>query len=202
MKNTKKFLGINGMDAVVIKLGSLLSKLQGIKLTGTLILFLIIGFGFTACGESGDDGGNGGGNWNGDYQTYGTTNYTKLDLNAKTITGVYKRGDGYSNWDGSAVISNVSVGGTSSFPSVSGTINHSGQWAYVFSDSKKIGVIYTWTMSTGSYTETDTKLFIGSTKKSDMSLWRPSDGTNPAEAVDLSDVEPIEDYYINATKEN
>ena len=85
MKMTKKFLGINGMDAVVIKpkrsLRSLLAsgKLQGIKLTGNLnraclqakvpllmlILFLIIGFGFTSCGGDGDGGGGGGGSGGG-----------------------------------------------------------------------------------------------------------------------------------------
>ena len=175
------------------------------ELLRIIAMVAIIGFGFTSCGDGGDGSGSGdgGGNWNGDYQHYGTTNFTKIDLNAKTITGVYKRGNGYSNWAGSAVISNVSIGSTSSFPSVSGNISHSGKWAYVFSGSKKIGVIYTWTMSTGgSYSETDTTILIGSTNKSDISLWIPSDGTNPAAAVDLSDVELIEDFYIKATKEN
>jgi len=52
MKKSFKFLGISGRDAAVTKWGSLCNKLQGLKLTGRLILILIIGFGVTACPDS------------------------------------------------------------------------------------------------------------------------------------------------------
>ena len=76
-----------------------------------------------SCG--GDDDGNTGGtlNWNGEYQTYGTINKTKVDFTAKTITGAYDSKGG--TWDGSAVISNVTVGSTTDFPPISGSISHS-----------------------------------------------------------------------------
>jgi hypothetical protein len=157
---------------------------------------LILSLGLIGCADPDDSSSSA--NWDGEYQVKYTTNITKLDLKAKTITGLYKNNE----WDGSAVISNVSVGDAADFPSLSGTINHSGKWAYVYSDSKKIGVIYTWTMSTGgSYNETEISLLIGSNEKNDIRLWVPSDGSRPNEKIDLSDVEIIDNYSINASRE-
>jgi len=84
------------------------------KVLGVIALVAVIGFGVATCGD--DDSGGGGGtlNWNGEYQTYGTTNKTKVDLKAKTITGVYNSKGG--TWNGSTVISNVTVGNTTDFP--------------------------------------------------------------------------------------
>ena len=179
------------------------------KVLGIIALVAVIGFSMASCG--GDDGGNNDGgnnnngsnnggtpNWNGEYQTYGTTNKTKVDFAAKTITGVYDSKDG--TWNGSTVISNVTVGSTTDFPPTSGNITHSGKWAYVNVGSEKIGVIYTWVMSMSGHKETDYKLLIGSTNKNDMSLWTPSDGSKPNAAVDLSDV-VSKGYYIDTRKE-
>jgi len=58
MRRTLKVLGICSRDAAVIKSGSLCSKLQGLKLTGVLVLILIIGFGVTACPEPDDSSSN------------------------------------------------------------------------------------------------------------------------------------------------
>jgi len=168
------------------------------KILGIIALAAVIGFGFVSCG--GDDGGGGSGgkvNWNGEYQTYGTTNKTIVDFAAKTITGYYS--EDYT-WNGSAVISNVTLGSTSDFPTLSGSITHSGKWAYVNVGNEKIGIIYTWTMSMSGYKETDYKLLIGSTNKNDISLWTPNDGSDPAAAVVLSDV-VNKGYYLDTQKE-
>ena len=169
-----------------------------LKVLGVIALVAVIGFGFVSCG--GDDSSSGGGtvNWNGEYQTYGTTNKTKVDITAKTITGVYDHKGG--TWNGSTVISDVTIGSTTDFPPISGSISHSGKWAYVNIGTEKIGVIYTWVMSMSGYKETNYKLLIGSTNKNDISLWTPSDGSNPRDAVDLSDV-VSKGYYIDTRKE-
>jgi hypothetical protein len=96
------------------------------KILGVIALVAVIGFSMVSCGDDDNKGGDAL-NWNGEYQTYGTTNKTIVDLAAKTITGAYDVKNG--TWNSSTVISDITVGSTTDFPSMSGNISHSGKWA-------------------------------------------------------------------------
>ena len=104
-------------------------------------------------------------------------------------------------YDGNAVISDVTLGEVKTLPSTGTDLVHSGKWAYVFSGTDKIGLIYSWTMTMSGWSETDYDLMI-SGDNNDIKLgtpWRSPDLTAAYVPLDLDDLVDI-GIYIRAEK--
>ena len=162
---------------------------------------LVLGLAFIGCDNGTTNTESGGGTgWNGVYESNydKSTDITTVDLTAKTITGGYKT-DTYPvyEYDGALIITDVILGTVNVLPNVPGGISHSGKWAYVFSESKKIGLIFTWTMTMAGYNDTEHTLII-SGDKSKMQLGTPWIGKVELDFDDLEDI----GIYINADKED
>jgi hypothetical protein len=114
-----------------------------------LAAFLALGFALVGCSTDDPPGSSGGINWYGTYEDGSKS----IIFNGNSISGEY-------------TISNISIGETRIVISEDSSLTHSATWAYVFSGSAKIGIIYQSTMSTsgGHYSETDYSLILGKNK--------------------------------------
>ena len=123
------------------------------KLLGLMALVTVIGFSMVSCGGDGDgdgsgnggNGGNGGSgtlNWNGVYTEVNGDKKTTVSFTngAGTITGYYEYRGYYEDsvWNGSGVISNVTLGDVTNEKDEYWTKD----WAYLYIGTDKIGVIY------------------------------------------------------------
>jgi hypothetical protein len=140
-------------------------KKNKILVLGMLVMVLACSMVFVGCGDGAGGGDGGGVDWNGDY---GEDNYlmnstingkATVDLSAKTITGA---GAGTtSTSDDFGAIPDVSISDPTDVSWGSSSLKHTGTWVYIYSGDKKIGVLYTWTMSMTGYSETDCSIDIG-----------------------------------------
>ena len=173
------------------------------KLLGLLALVAVIGFSMVSCKNDDDDAKKNGGatGWNGDYFSI-FDEKTTVDLNAKTITGGSILSEGEDWWrgvyDANLSIPNVTIGEVHSLEDKASDLTHSGNWAYVYSDGKKIGVINSWVMSHGGGNTTPDYYLIISGDKSDIKITGSSGMTQTV--LDLNDLVHI-GVYIDANKD-